>query len=65
MTQRQQRYQVDCQFDGKTYSGNYWVAGMILVVSTAKGGASTQLAGREPEALARALLGKLASNGQA
>lgn len=59
MNFRQHRYQVSCEIDGQTYQGNYWVAGMILVVSTAKGGASTQLSQRSPEALAKQLLRKL------
>lgn len=62
---RQQRYLVRCEVDGTTYQGNYWVAGMNLVVSTSKGGASTQLANRSPEKLAMKLLQKLASEGRA
>lgn len=60
MNSRQQRYSIACDVDGMTYHGNYWVAGMILVVSTSKGGTSTQLAGRKPDELAKFLLEKLA-----
>jgi hypothetical protein len=58
------RHTISCEIDGKTYQGNYWVAGMILVVSTAKGGSSTQLAGRPPAVLAERLLRKLAKEGK-
>lgn len=64
MNFRQHRYQVSCEVDGKSYQGNYWVAGRILVVSTAKGGASTQLSHRSPEALAKELLSKLVLEGK-
>ena len=40
-------------------TGNYWIAGMILVVSTATGGTSRQLANSEPEDLAKILLRNL------
>lgn len=60
MINRQQRYSIACDVDGMTYHGNYWVAGMILVVSTATGGTSTQLAGRNPDELAKFLLAKMA-----
>ena len=53
---RYERYPVSCEIDGEVFSGYYWVAGMILVVSTAMGGASRQLANRQPEELARSLL---------
>ncbi|MBK7645763.1 MAG: hypothetical protein IPJ12_00910 [Betaproteobacteria bacterium] len=39
-------------------------AGMILVVSTSKGGGSTLLANRTPEYLAKKLLQKLVSEGK-
>ena len=39
--------------------GNYWVAGMILVVSNATGGTSRQLANNVPEDLAKILLRSL------
>lgn len=65
MTDHQKRYRISCELDGKTYEGNYWVAGKILVVSTAKGGTSTQLKDRQPEALARQLLLKMAGDGKA
>lgn len=53
---RYERSPVSCEVDGEVVTGNYWVAGMILVVSTHLGGASRQLANREPEDLAKALL---------
>ena len=59
------RHPITCQIDGKTYKGNYWVAGKILVVSTAKGGKSTQLGPHAPEALAERLLRQLAEQGGA
>lgn len=60
-----QRHPVSCEVEGQLYRGNYWVAGMILVVSTAKGGTSTQLAGRSPGLLAANLLENLARDGKA
>ena len=54
-----------CEIDGNPYKGNYWIAGKILVVSTAKGGKSTQLGAHVPEALAGQLLRKLAKEGKA
>lgn len=65
VVEKQIRRRVSCVLDGKTYEGNYWVAGKILVVSTAKGGTSTQLSGRQPEALAAELLLKLARENKA
>lgn len=56
MYQRYERYPVSCEIDGHVFSGHYWVAGMILVVSTATGGMSRQLANQQPEELARSLL---------
>ncbi|MBL8405174.1 MAG: hypothetical protein JNL16_11585 [Dechloromonas sp.] len=53
---RYERYPVSCEIDGEVFSGYYWVAGMILVVSTATGGTSRQLANRQPDDLARTLL---------
>ncbi len=53
---RHERHSVSCEIDGDVYTGHYWVAGMILVVSTAAGGTSRQLAGQQPEELARTLL---------
>lgn len=61
----QQRDRVTCEVDGKSYEGNYWVAGKILVVSTAKGGDSHQLSHHEPEQLAAQLLRKLVGEGKA
>ena len=54
--QRYERHPVRCEIDGDIFTGNYWIAGMILVVSTATGGASRQLANQQPEDLAEALL---------
>lgn len=54
--QRYERHPVSCEIDGDIFTGNYWIAGMILVVSTATGGASRQLANQRPEDLAAALL---------
>ena len=65
MNGRQERQRISCVVEGLTYSGNYWIAGKILVVSTAKGGASTQLGGNNPEELAEQLLRKLAVEGRA
>lgn len=65
MIEPRKRYRVTCEIDGKTFHGNYWEAGMILVVSTAKGGTSTQLAGRNAELLARSMLVSLARDGKA
>ncbi len=65
MNHRHQRYQVSCEIDGTIYNGNYWVAGMILVVSTAKGGASALLGDRTPNVVATSLLTNLANTGKA
>jgi hypothetical protein len=59
------RRTVTCEIGGKTFRGNYWIAGKILVVSTAKGGKSTQLGSMSPETLAGQLLRKLAQEGKA
>lgn len=56
MYRRYERHPVNCEIDGDVFAGYYWVAGMILVVSTAAGGTSQQLANRQPEDLAKALL---------
>ena len=56
MSQRYERHPVSCEIDGDIFTGNFWVAGMILVVSTSTGGASRQLADQQPEDLAEALL---------
>ena len=61
----QHRYRISCEVDGKSFSGNYWVAGKILVVSTAKGGTSRQLGTNQPQALAEKLLRQLAREGKA
>lgn len=65
MTNGLNRFPVTCDVDRVTYHGNYWVAGKILVISTARGGTSTQLAARNPERLAISLLKKLARGGKA
>lgn len=59
MHRRYERHPVSCEIDGEVLSGYYWVAGMILVVSTASGGTSRQLANRQPDDLARSLLREL------
>lgn len=56
---RYERHPVSCEIDGEVFSGYYWVAGMILVVSTAMGGTSRQLANRQPDDLAKSLLREL------
>lgn len=65
MSGMNQRHRISCEIDGNTFEGNYWVAGKILVISTAKGGTSTQLGSSEPESLAKQLLRNLASEGKA
>jgi len=65
MNGRQEHHRITCEVDGHTYGGNYWIAGKILVVSTAKGGASHQLKTKHPEELAVQLLRKLAGEGKA
>ena len=56
---RYERHPVSCEIDGEVLTGNYWIAGMILDVSTATGGTSRQLANSEPEDLAKILLRNL------
>ncbi|MCB4362065.1 hypothetical protein [Quatrionicoccus australiensis] len=56
---RYERYPVSCEIDGEIITGNYWIAGMILVVSTATGGTSRQLANSKPADLAKILLKRL------
>lgn len=65
MADMNQRHRISCAVDGQTYEGNYWIAGKILVVSTAKGGASHQVGTSQPQALAEKLLRKLAREGKA
>lgn len=65
MNGRQERHRITCEVDGQTYGGNYWIAGKILVVSTARGGASHQLGSGTPEAQAERMLRKLAGEGKA
>ena len=55
---------VSIELEGKTYKGNYWVAGKILTVSTCKGGKSRQV-GASPIVLAEQLLADLARAGKA
>jgi len=65
MTNEPRRHRISCEINGRTHTGTYWVAGKILVVSTAMGGKSTQLGAMSPEILAEQLLRKLASEGKA
>ncbi|MER2541452.1 MAG: hypothetical protein ABTQ26_19595 [Azonexus sp.] len=65
MNGRQEHRRISCEIDGQTFEGNYWIAGKILVVSTAKGGASHQLGSGTPEAQAERMLCKLAGEGKA
>lgn len=65
MVDQLKHYRINCEVDGKVYAGNFWVAGKILVVSTSRGGASTQLGDRQPEELALKLLRKLVGEGKA
>ena len=60
-----QRQRIRCDVGGRSVEGNYWLAGKILVVSTAKGGTSRQLADHDPAELAACLLRKLAEEGKA
>ena len=57
--QRYERHPVSCEIDGEVFTGNYWVAGMILVLTTAAGSSSRQVANSEPEDLAKNLLRNL------
>lgn len=59
------RHPVTCDVDGKTYRGNYWVAGKILTVSTSLGGKSNLCRDIPVEALAKQLLHALAKEGKA
>lgn len=65
MIDQQQHHRISCEIDGTVFEGNYWVAGKILVVSTAKGGTSTQLGMNAPDVLAGRLLKKLVTEGKA
>jgi hypothetical protein len=65
MNGRQEHRRITCVVDGQTFGGNYWIAGKILVVSTARGGASHQLGSGTPEAQAERMLRKLADEGKA
>ena len=65
MTDMRQHHRISCVVDGQKYEGNYWIAGKILVVSTAKGGDSHQVGTSQPQALAEKLLRKLAKEGKA
>ena len=59
------RHPVSVEIEGKVYKGNYWVAGKIMTVSTAKGGKSRQVGASPPKALAEQLLDDLARAGKA
>ena len=65
MNQSPPRYPVTCEIDGKTYKGNYWIAGKILTVSTGMGGKSRQVGSTPAEDLAKQLLQELAKAGKA
>ena len=65
MEQTPPRYPVTCEIDGKTYKGNYRVAGKILTITTGKGGKSRQVGSTPAEALAKELLQQLAKEGKA
>ncbi|MFH1604708.1 MAG: hypothetical protein ABIH03_12460 [Pseudomonadota bacterium] len=65
MDQSPPRYPVTCEINGKTYMGNYWIAGKILTVSTGRGGKSKQVGSMSAEALAEELLLQLAREGKA
>ena len=65
MDQTPPRYPVTTEIDGKTYKGNYWIAGKILTVSTGMGGKSRQVGSRPAEALAKQLLQDLVKEGKA
>lgn len=65
MDQSLPRYPVTCEIDGKTFRGNYWVAGKILTVSTGMGGKSRQVGTGPAEDLAKQLLQELATEGKA
>lgn len=60
-----QRHPITCQFESKTYTGTYWVAGKILTVATGKGSKSRQVGAIPQEVLAKELLGFLAQEGKA
>ncbi len=59
------RHPITCEIDGETHKGTYWVAGMILTVSTGGGGKSKQVGTTETEALAKQLLLDLVKAGKA
>ena len=61
---RYERHRISCEVEGRRVSGNYWIAGSLLVVSTARGGTSSLLAGRVPHTLAESLLKGLAAAGK-
>ena len=65
MDQSPPRHPVTCEIDGKTYKGNYWIAGKILTVSTSRGGKSRQVGTTTAENLAKELLLQLAQEGKA
>lgn len=59
------RHPFTVEIDGKTYQGTYWVAGKILTVATGSGGKSRQVGDKDPETVAKLLLGELAEVGKA
>jgi hypothetical protein len=65
MDQPPPRYPVTVEIEGRTYKGNYWVAGKILTVSTSRGGKSRQVGSTPAEDLAQQLLQQLAREGKA
>lgn len=65
MDQNPPRYPVTTEIDGKTYRGNYWIAGKILTVSTGLGGKNRQVGSTPAETLAKRLLQELAKEGKA
>ena len=65
MDQSPPRHPVTIEIEGKTYKGNYWIAGKILTVSTSRGGKSRQVGTMPAEELAAELLLRLAQEGKA
>ena len=65
MDQSPPRHPVTIEIEGKTYKGNYWVAGKILTVSTSKGGKSRQIGLTPAEVLAKQLLQELVKDRKA
>jgi hypothetical protein len=59
------RYPVTTEINGKTYKGNFWIAGKILTVSTGMGGKNRQVGTTPAEDLAEELLLQLVKEGKA